>query len=458
MSIYSRKEGEEQPYWKIGMMKIRLPFIHHRLEIPEFLQGLVLFAIGLSVIPIMENNLGFSYEAALASVIIFQFLMMIPSMMGVPFVAGQLTPMIPIVIAYLANFEPGPEAIQAMVALQLSIAVIFFFMGITGLGEKLTRILPSAIRGGIILGAGFAAILGQIQSGGELITTPISLTIGAILCLFIMYSLFFRKLAAKNKFWRLISNAGILTPILIAIAIGIFVQEYSLPSIEWGIVIPAVGELWQYTSFSVGFPSFEIWMIALPNALVAYIIAYGDIVVGNELLETTKSRRKDEKIVPNVGLLHYTVALRNLLLSLFSPHPGMAGPIFTAGMATVTERYKKGKRAMESFFSGANSFVLGVFLPLLALPLVTLFQPYLPIALSLTLIITGYVCIVVGLSQLNTDLDRGIAGIMALVLAAYGAALGLLLGVVLYLILYFSGNKKKQANINSEEEKDVNNL
>lgn len=378
MALYSRKNGMEQPYWKIGIFKIRLPFIHHQLELPEFLQGLVLFAMGLSVIPIMEGSLGFSYEAALASVIIFQFLMMIPSMMGVPFVAGQLTPMIPIVVVYLSNFEPGAEAIQAMVALQVLIAVIFLVMGITGWGEKLTNILPRAIRGGIILGAGVAAILGQIQEGGNLVSTPISLIIGFLLCLFIMYSVLFKKLT-KIKFFSLIANGGILTPILIAIFIGIIVQEYPTPTIEWGLVIPAFGELWQHTPFVVGFPSLDLLLYALPTAIVAYIIGYGDIVVGDELINVSQARRKDEKIVTNIGLLHHTVFIRNFVSGLLAPHPGMAGPIFTAGMATVTARYSEGKKAMESIYSGANSFVIGVFLPLFILPLVTFFQPYLPV-------------------------------------------------------------------------------
>ena len=51
---------------------------------------IVLSAIGLSVVPIMENYLGFSYEVALASVISFQFLMMLPPLSGVPFVAGNV--------------------------------------------------------------------------------------------------------------------------------------------------------------------------------------------------------------------------------------------------------------------------------------------------------------------------------------------------------------------------------
>lgn len=446
MAFYKREEGREQPYWKLGIFKIRLPFIHHRLEWVELFQGLVLFAIGLSVIPIMEESLGLTYGAALASVIIFQFLMMIPSMLGVPMVAGQLTPMIPIVIVFLANFEPGSEAVQAMIALQLSIAIIFFIMGVTGLGNLLIKILPSSIRGGIILGAGLTAIIGQIEEGGALHSTPIALIIGGFACLYIMYSNVFLNIANKSKIAKNISNFGIVPAMVLAIIVGVIVKEYPLPQIEWGLVVPAFGELWQFTPFVVGFPSMEIWLATIPTAIIAYIIGYGDIVVGNELLERADKKRKDEKIHFDIGLLHYTVFIRNGILSLFSPHPGMAGPIFTAGMATVSERYANGENAMESIYSGSTSFGIGVFVPLFFMPLVTLFQPFLPIALSITLLLTGFLCISVGLSQLTNDIERGIGGIIAVVLAIYGAALALVIGILLYFFIQFQPFQKKKGS------------
>ena len=40
-----------------------LPFIHYKLELPELLQGILMIAVGLSAVPILEESLGFSYEA-----------------------------------------------------------------------------------------------------------------------------------------------------------------------------------------------------------------------------------------------------------------------------------------------------------------------------------------------------------------------------------------------------------
>ena len=69
------------------------------------------------------------------------------------------------------------------------------------------------------------------------------------------------------------------------------------------------------------------------------------------------------------------------------------------------------------------------------LPLVTLFKPVLPIALSITLLITGYLCISVAVEQVDNATSMGVAGTMGVVLAVYGAAWGLGVGVVLYLII-----------------------
>ena len=66
---------------------------------------------------------------------------------------------------------------------------------------------------------------------------------------------------------------------------------------------------------------------------------------------------------------------------------------------------------------------------------VSFFQPVLPIALSLTLLLTGYICLMVGLEQLENNTERGIAGTMGVVLAVYGAGWGLATGAVLYFLI-----------------------
>lgn len=243
MQIYKRKNGEEQPYWPVGKFKLRLPFIHYRLEWPEFIQGLVIFTIGLSMIEILTSVVGMSYPAALAVAIITQFFMLLPSALGVPFVSGFITPALPLVILFVGKFEPGREAIQALVAVHLIVAAIFLFLGLTGLGKKFVQALPRSLKAGILIGAGMSAIMTEIQAGGRVTETPVSLIIGAILCLYVMYSMSFKKLYSKNRLFKSIAGFGIMPPVIVAIIIGWLAKEYPAPSIEWGITLPDVAEL-----------------------------------------------------------------------------------------------------------------------------------------------------------------------------------------------------------------------
>ena len=128
-------------------------------------------------------------------------------------------------------------------------------------------------------------------------------------------------------------------------------------------------------------------------------------------------------------------AIRNALHAFFAPYPGLAGPLWTAVAATMAERYKYGRKAMDSIYSGAGTFWITGFAALFMLPLVSFFQPVLPIALSLTLILTGYICLMVGFEQLNNNTERGIAGTMGVVLAVYGAGWGLAAGAALYILV-----------------------
>ncbi|WP_209125006.1 solute carrier family 23 protein [Alkalihalobacillus sp. BA299] len=447
MAIYERKDAGEQPYWKLGPFKLRLPLIHYRIELPEVLQGFIIFAVGMGVIPLLQTHVGMSYEAALAVFIIYSFTMILPSLLGEPFVPGWITPAVPLVILYLGDFELGPEAVQALVALQLLVAVIFLILGVTKLGSKLVEWLPKSLKGGILIGAGLAAITGEIQSGSRLIETPITLIIGSIICFYLMFSVSFQALYKRNKWAKLIANYGIMPAIILAIIIGWVTKEYPLPNIQWGFTVPAFAEMWSYTPFVVGFPSLDVFLIAIPTAIIAYIIAYGDIIVGTTLMKRADEVRKDEKVDFNVDRLHFITFIRNIIHAFIAPHPGMSGPVFTAGLATIIERYRFGRKAMDSIFSGSGTFVIAMAVAVFLLPLVTLFQPVLPVALSLTLILTGYICITVGVEQIKTPAERGVAGIMAIVLSIYGATYGLLVGVVLYFIIERSSKLKKEKDV-----------
>lgn len=196
-SVYQRNDGEEQPYWPFGPFKIRLPLIHYRWEWVEFVQALILFVVSLAMIPLLEKHLGLSYEVALAYVFVCGVGFMIPAFLGVPMVPGWITPAIPVVLLFLSQFEPGPQAIQALVALQFLVAAIFFLLGITKLSSKVVKNVPPSIKAGILLGAGIAAFMGELKVGGRIPKTPIAIGLGSLICFYMLFSVSFLKLREK---------------------------------------------------------------------------------------------------------------------------------------------------------------------------------------------------------------------------------------------------------------------
>ncbi|MDK2777427.1 MAG: xanthine/uracil/vitamin C permease [Pseudomonadota bacterium] len=438
MQIQQRREGEEQPYWPAGPFKIRLPFVHYRWEMPETIQALVMFVVGLAMIPLLEKYLGMPYEAALAFTFIAGLGYILPALLGVPLVPGWITPAIPVVILFLNGYEPGPDAIKALFALQIEVTLIFLILGVTGWGSKLVQVIPNSLKSGIIIGAGIAAMMGELKTGGRIDVTPISLIIGSVVSAYVLFSLSFKNVVEQSAIARRIANFGMVPGMIVAMVVGWIVGEYPLPDIEWGITNPDFSLMAEYLVFSVGFPGWDVFLMAIPTALIAYVIAFGDIIVGRTLVERIDSVRADEKIEVNVNRVHTVTAIRNGIHAFFAPWPGLAGPLWTAAHATVAERYAMGRKAMDSIYSGGGTFWITGMIALFCLPLVTMFKPVLPIALSLTLVLTAYICIMVGMEQLKNPTERGVAGIVAVTLAMpdpKSTVYAVIIGLALYFLI-----------------------
>ncbi|MGE4461767.1 MAG: solute carrier family 23 protein [Arcobacter sp.] len=438
MQFNKRNQGEEQPFWPLGPFKVRFPFIHYRWELPEMIQGFFMFVVGLAMIPLLETYLGMPYEAALAFTFVAGICYLLPALLGVPLVPGWITPAIPVVLLYLKGFEPGPEAIKAMFVLQIEVTIIFLFLGVTRLGSKLVEVIPNSLKSGVIIGAGIAALMGELKFGGRVDTTPISIIIGSLVSAYVLFSLSFKNVIQNNKFAKQIANFGLVSGMIIAIIIGWLVGEYPLPDIKMGITQPDFQLMWNYLIFSTGLPSWDVFLLAIPTALIAYVIAFGDIIVGFTLVKRVDHIRTDEKIEENVDRVHLITAIRNGLHSFFAPWPGLAGPLWTAAHATLAERYAMGRKSMDSIYSGGGTFWLSGMIALFMLPLVTFFKPVLPIALSLTLILTAYICILVGMEQLKNSTERGVSGIVAITLSMpdpKSTIYAIVIGLVLYFLL-----------------------
>ncbi len=432
-----RKDGEETPYIPAGPFKIRLPFVHYRFETPDYFQGLLMCAVDLAAIPLMMQYLGMPFEVALAVVILNGILYLIHHLLGDPVIPGWITPAIPLMILFLTQFPEGPERIYALIAFQLTLGIFSILLGVTGLASKVVRLVPNAMKAGIILGAGIAAVISVFEVGGRFELFPITISIAVGVAFYLIFSKHFEKLKRRGGIWRIISNLGIFPIIVLAIFIAPLFGEAPWPTIQWGFSNPDFRTLFaEFTVFGLGFPPLMMFIASIPTVVATYIVLFGDVLQSKALVGEADDIRKDEKVDYNPNRAHLIFGGRNATMGIFGPDIVMCGPMWAAMQVVVIERFKEGKKAMHSIFGGSGSFRWGTNTGLLLLPIVSLVEPILGIALALTLLIQGYVSVRIGILQAKSQRDLGIAGIIGAVLATKGATWAFAVGIILCLLIY----------------------
>ncbi len=433
----NRKEGEEAPYIPCGPFKIRLPFIHYRFEWPDYFQGLLMCAVDLAAIPLLTTLLGMPFEVALAIVILNGLFYLTHHLLGDPCVPGWITPAIPLIMAYCQQFPEGPERIHSLIAFQMTLGILSIFLGVTGLAGKIVRLIPAAIKSGIIIGAGLAAIISIFQVGGRFESFPWSISIAVGIAFYLLYSAHFAQLQARFPAFAVLGKLGIFPIIILAVVVAPIFGEAPWPSIEWGFSSPDFTRLWnEYTVFGIGFPPVEMYLTAIPTVLATYIVLFGDILQNRALITDGQKYRPDEKVKYKSTRAHLIFGGRNAAMSILGPDVTMCGPIWSAMQVVTIERWKKGRKAMDSFFGCIGSFRWGTNTGLLLMPIVSLVQPILGIALALTLLIQGYVNMKIGVLEARSGKDLGIAGIVAAILSIKGAAWAFAAGILLCFLIY----------------------
>ncbi|WP_216831806.1 hypothetical protein [Alkalihalobacterium elongatum] len=459
MGLYKKREdGNEQPSM-LGPLKLRLPFVHYKIEYPDWLQGAILCVVPMSITAVMMDTLGIPFELAIAFVIINNFLYLLHTHFGDPSVAGWITAGIPLYVGFLAGFPEGEARILALIALQLTVAAIFLFMGIFKGADVLVKKVPTSLKAGILLGAGFAALYGEFADGGRVWTMPITILLGAALGFFMMFSKTAAPLRERYPFFRYVAQFGIAIPFALAYIFGIIIGEVGVPQISWSIVALPVGEIISnYSIFGVGIPPLGYFLQALPLAIAAYIIAFGDVLVASSLLKNADEVRKDEKVIFSPARNSIIVSIRNFISGIFMPFLPLSGPQWTGGQALVLNRYMNNSRKqVDSYWGGATGIYWGMSIALLLGPLVTLFQPGINIGMALTMLIQGYLCGYLAMEILKEKgtLEKGIAIIIGAVLATQGAAWGLGVGIVLWIILEKQWVNKRAVPQSEDESKSV---
>lgn len=433
----------ELPGWRWGPFTFRLPFYHTKFYWQEALQGFfVAAATGLALIPVMTQHFGLSFEEAVAVCMIHSLLIGSALIFfGEPYAPGWITPALPLVLTFvLTGYEDPVSRFQSMTALSLNFAALMMFFGITGLGKRLVFWLPDTLKAGLILGAAIAAVQRVLVVEGPteemLWGMPISIILACSLCLIFSFSLPMQKLKEKYRPVALIAALGLLPGFIIAAVIGPLVGEFSY-NIEWGILVPPVGDAFSKMSpFAIGWPSWEMFLNAMPLALITYVILFGDIVTGNEIIRDGLSKRQDEHIDINPTRTHLSVGIRNGLLGVLAPFFPTQGAMWTGVQVIIVQRWAQGKQAMNSLHSGLISYYLmGIPVLFFLLPLLTGLQPLLPVALALTLMLTAFACAYVAMSIPRNNTSRGTVLVIGAGLAFLPPWAGLALGILATLLM-----------------------
>ena len=461
-----RKDGEEQPSVKLGMFRFRAPFIHAPWEIPEMIQAIVVFVTGVSAVAYLQDIFGLDFRVALAIICVHELLYVIQNLVGDPIVGGWITPAIPLVTTWLLTFSDTTERIQALIMLQLILGILYVILGVTGLAKKIVEKVPVSVKAGILIGAGFSAVIGKygfatVANGGVgFYKSPICFSTGVLAALFLLFSVGFnhQKTKTNSAVLKFLAKCGFVPALLLAYVVGMIAGEITTPVniLGDGIIFnPIPGLKYVFQNFclvALGFPSWKVISSAATMAVVAYIISFGDIVTGTEFLEDTKNYRTDEKLEVNPNLTNICCGIRNIIQSLFCPTVVLSGPLWSAMMVTICERYKTGKENMYSFFGGCITFNVMKWICCLILPLVALIRPILPLSMSLTLMIQAFGCFYVALGLCKNNTQRGVAGLIGGVLAITNPQTGLIVGIIVSIVCewlltreYGTKNKKTES-------------
>ena len=445
-----REDGAVQPGIRWGPFTTRLPGLHVGFSGPEFAQGVLLSAAtGLALVPVMTGALGLTFHEAV-SMAFFQALLVVsaPLVFGEPFATGWITPALPFVLTLVLGdrFPTPDEKFHAMIAMSLDLAIILLVLGVTGLGRRVIEGIPGALKAAIIMGAAIAALKRVFldDAPDALLAMPVSMTVAIGLSLVLAFSVPVRRLAARSRRLSWFVSLGLLPGLVLGGLAGILTGELSYVVdgqnvLQWGVVIPPVGALIEKASpFGVGFPSLALMLDPdiLSLAFIGYVILFGDMITGIAIIESAAPARPDERIEIDLTRTHLSTGIRNAAMGLFVPFYPTQGLLWTGVHVIVVNRWAEGRKAMDSLFTGIASYYMwGLPILYLFLPLVTALRPMLPIALALTLVLTGFACAYVAMDMVRGRAGRGTAVLGGCALALFNPWMGLAIAVLTVALL-----------------------
>jgi hypothetical protein len=137
-------------------------------------------------------------------------------------------------------------------------------------------------------------------------------------------------------------------------------------------------------------------------------------------------------------------------MALFAPFFPSQGCLWTGVHVIIVQRWREGRKEMDSLFGGIFSYyVFGIPLLYLVQPIVTGLKPLMGIALSLTLVLTGFACSYVAMAIPRLPIERGVVILTGVSLAIFDPWVGMTIGIVATLTLVGvggAGRKRESAD------------
>ncbi|MGL5514028.1 MAG: hypothetical protein ACRDBM_12435 [Sporomusa sp.] len=397
-------------------------------------------AVCLGIIPVLQEYLGMPFEVAITIVILNGFFYLWHAHLGDPVIPGWITPAIPLLLLWLQIFPEGVDRLHALIAFEMELGIFTLLLGATGLAKKFVDIVPDALKSGILIGVGVVAVKLVFEKGGRFEIYPWTITIAFGFAFYILFSNHFKTLRNKHVVFKYLSDLWLMPALLLAIVIAPLLGELPCPTIPWGIIVPQFYTLFtEWTPFAanVGWPPFSLYAAAFLLVAATYVVLFGELIQAKALVDEAREfRHGDEDMHYDANRNNIICGIRNISMSVLGPDLSMCGPMWAAMQVVTCERYKHGRDAMDSLFGGVASFRLGTFASCFLMPIVSLVKPILPISLSLTMLVQGYVAVRVGILIARTFNDLGVAGIVGSVLISRGAGFAFAVGIVLCLLIY----------------------
>lgn len=454
MALLKREFGGIQPCWRVGLFRIRLPFIHFRISPPEVVTGLMNACTSYGALAVLISTLGLDPQVAWALVVFETGMYTLNWVLGEPSICGWITPAMSIIVVFLESLDPGVARLQMLTAIELELAFMFIILGFTGLSKKLNTMIPPAVKAGIVLGAGVNAIYVRLVAGGAVDTVTVGCVGGLVVVFMLMFSRRVRKYMETNRFVAILGNYSFLWAVLALLVLGGAAGEFQFNFSGEIIRVPDFMGLFATVSpLFIGFATDPmVWVNALPYAVMAWIIAYGDFVTVQQL--GLKAVRDDEYIEFDPNRTNVICGIRNLLLALFAPYPALAGPLSAPYCVATYARYKQsGRQGMDSIYDGSGTNLIFTVIGLFVYPLYEASLAASAALLVVVLCIQGWLCAVIAFDLVRDEMDKGMAGMIAGFVLARGGGVGFVVGVIFYLLMCDNDKIRDDYAYNKEQQR-----